>query len=140
MLGPLDFGIHTICNLTIAYVNSSDAVSNSSILDAAKAVSAASKGFDLLLTADWPRDMHHFLEEIDLQEINALGIGYDGKKSSLLSILIFLNYNIEDWEDLSYLPLLHLFSNHVTTLFRARNRFSRELHIVILLIPSTANI
>ena len=80
MLGPLDFGILNVAelnNLSIAYLNSSDTTPSTSILDAAKAISTASKGFDILLTADWPRDMHHFLEESDVQEINSMGIGYD---------------------------------------------------------------
>ena len=93
MLGPLDFGILNIAelnNLSIAYLNSSGAVSNAIILDAAKAVAAASKGFDLLLTAVWPRDMHHFLEESDLQEINSIGIGYDGKITIAISPILII--------------------------------------------------
>lgn len=78
MLGPLDFGILTVPelnNLTIAYLNSSSSTTSNAIIDAAKAISVTGKGCDILLTADWPRDMHHFIDESELRDLSACNIG-----------------------------------------------------------------
>ena len=75
LFGPLDFGVITIAQLNIAYLNSSSEAISPAIIDAAKAVSASSAGFDILVTAEWPRDMHHFMEGSDLRELKASSIG-----------------------------------------------------------------
>jgi len=77
MLGPLDFGIVTIpelSNLTIAYLNSSSTSANS-IIDTAKAFASIGKGCDILLTSEWPRDMHHFVDESELRDLSTNNIG-----------------------------------------------------------------
>lgn len=78
ILGPLDFGVVSLPelgNLSIAFLRNDATTTANAITDAAKSISLTSKGIDILITADWPREMHHFIDDIELTELRASEIG-----------------------------------------------------------------
>ena len=82
-------GMETISRLTVAYVNTcSERSGDSSEFDSLKAMTSAAayRGCDVLLSDDWPKDMHHFIEESEYQELQtAIGPGFLGLGSPLVS-------------------------------------------------------
>ena len=58
-------GIETVCKLTVAYLNTSNLRDDTTELEALRNVTTgmAYRGCDVLLSDDWPTDMHHFLDD-----------------------------------------------------------------------------
>ena len=87
--GDGGMGMETISRLTVAYVNTCSTCSgDSSEFDSLKAMTSAAayRGCDVLLSDDWPKDMHHFIEESEYQELQtAIGPGFLGLGSPLVS-------------------------------------------------------
>jgi len=79
----LHVGLATVATLTVAFVNSSKAPGTE--LDALRVQtsSASYRGCDVLLSDDWPKDMHHFIDESEYQSLQQLvGPGFLGAGNS----------------------------------------------------------
>jgi len=85
--GDSAMGLETISRLTVAYVNSSISQNNASELDSIKSFTSAAayRGCDVLLSDEWPKDMHHFIEESEYQQLQSImGSGFLGLGSPLV--------------------------------------------------------
>lgn len=67
-------GLATVSNLTVGFMNNgADAESMQDAKDICQLVGY--RGCDILFTADWPRETHHFLDDSDLQTLRETGVG-----------------------------------------------------------------
>lgn len=67
-------GLATVQNLTVGFMSQS--AEQESIQDAKDICQLVGyRGCDLLFTADWPRETHHFLEDADLSALKETGVG-----------------------------------------------------------------
>ena len=67
-------GLATVSGLTVAFLSP---FADAEYVQDAKDITglAGYRGCDVLLTADWPRETHHFLEEADLAALRSTGVG-----------------------------------------------------------------
>eukprot|EP01038_Epipyxis_sp_PR26KG_P007785 gene7785-10575_t len=70
---------------------------NSPIFDPVRSVvqTSAYRGCDILITSDWPKDTHHFLEELEFNELknSPIGIGSGSKLTALYALLVRPRYH-----------------------------------------------
>ena len=67
-------GLATVSNLTVGFMNNnSDGESIQDAKDICQLVGY--RGCDLLFTADWPRETHHFLDDSDIGILRETGVG-----------------------------------------------------------------
>ena len=67
-------GLATVSNLTVGFMNNS--ADGESIQDAKDICQLVGyRGCDLLFTADWPRETHHFLDDSDISILRETGVG-----------------------------------------------------------------
>jgi RNA recognition motif-containing protein len=83
-IGPDKAGLATISNLTVGFMcNNAEELSPTSVKsskDIAKGV--AYRGCDFLFTYDWPSEMHHFINDNELELLKSSGVGLGvGSKS-----------------------------------------------------------
>lgn len=86
--GMQHVGLATVATLTVAFVNSCKAPSTE--LDALRVQtsSASYRGCDVLLSDDWPKDMHHFIDESEYQSLQQLvGPGFLGAGNNGVTIV-----------------------------------------------------
>lgn len=86
-------------NLTVCYQGSLSSSSNSDMTDLENVRSVVSgvgyRGCDICITAEWPKDMHHFLEEADMNEFKStnIGIGVGSREASAFAMLVRPRYH-----------------------------------------------
>ena len=71
-------GLATVCKLTVAFImNYSDSVTPAIAFKEVQDIVSNNgyRGCDLLLSNEWPADMHHFLPDSDLQVLKECGVG-----------------------------------------------------------------
>jgi hypothetical protein len=69
-----EVGLATVSNLTVGFMNKN--ADPESIQDAKDITNLVGyRGCDLLLTSNWPRETHHFLEEADRNILIESGVG-----------------------------------------------------------------
>lgn len=82
-------GLATVATLTVTFLSSSASASASAEVLASlreKASHPAYRGCDLLLSEDWPKDMHHFVDEAEHQAMQAcFGPGTTGMGSAAVA-------------------------------------------------------
>ena len=80
--------------LNIAYLDvlSSNNNNNSSYLDEFNDMTSKSyyRGCDILLTTDWPQNMHHFLENEEYNKLKSLGVGIGTGNKDVTSLAVLL--------------------------------------------------
>jgi len=99
-------GLATISGLTVAFLSHFPDLES---LQDAKDITALPgyRGCDVLLTAEWPRETYHFLDDDDLETLRATGVG-----TSFFSSLLSLSHSFCNTPSdiLSLTPFYHLFS------------------------------
>ena len=71
---PSGVGLATVSNLTVGFMN--NGADRESIEDAKDICQLVGyRGCDILFTADWPRETHHFLDDSDLSILRDTGVG-----------------------------------------------------------------
>lgn len=74
LLGESKIGISSISNLTVAFMcGDDDKEGVQSAIDLSSRPSY--RGCDLFLSNEWPKDMHHFLPETDMETFRSIGVG-----------------------------------------------------------------
>ena len=83
-------------NLTVAYQVNSE-ISNSNNIENVRQItnSVGYRGCDICITSEWPKEMHHFLDETELNEFKAtnIGIGAGNKIASNFAMLVRPRYH-----------------------------------------------
>ncbi|KAJ1440810.1 CwfJ C-terminus 1-domain-containing protein-like protein [Ochromonadaceae sp. CCMP2298] len=85
-------------NLTVGYCTrcTKDVMQSEAISKVQQITSGAGyRGCDILVTSDWPREMHHFLEPEEVQELksSSIGIGSGTKEAADFSMLVRPRYH-----------------------------------------------
>lgn len=94
--------VNLLHNLTVCYQGSMSSCNNggdSMMVDLENVRSVVSgvgyRGCDICITAEWPKDMHHFLEESDMTEFKNtnIGIGVGSREASAFAMLVRPRYH-----------------------------------------------
>jgi RNA recognition motif-containing protein len=85
-------------NLTVAYCTrcTKDLTQSEAMTKVQQITSGAGyRGCDILVTSEWPREMHHFLEQEEVQELtsSSIGIGSGAKEAADFSVLVRPRYH-----------------------------------------------
>ena len=77
-------GIATILGLTVAYINKNANTNDDDYNNVIEIVSSSSyRGCDLLISSDWPAELHHFIPDDEYNNLKGLGIGLGIGSSSI---------------------------------------------------------